>query len=304
MMSENKPEVRLSVHNHVHDAGTDDGSILQSISPDQHFKEQMRSSKFEESSIKSVENIENNNSLLPIEGELINERSASSPTQKATWLEESGRPGDDSKVQPTRSITAKETSKQKDCEHTHFGVSETTTAHLDHVPFMVGSEEVDDPKEADDPKEGGKRVVDSLLTDVLDSRGQSTSAVASFLTSDIDNSNSFLRPVETHFVVVAIDFGTAMSGYAFSFVRDPSSIHMMRKWEGGDPGVINQKTPTTLLLSPEGDFHSFGFTARDFYHDLDNKEAKRWLYFEKFKMALHYNAVSLKSITFTGWGWS
>lgn len=299
MMSENKPEVRLSVHNHVHDAGTDDGSILQSISPDQHFKEQMRSSKFEESPIKSVENIENNNSLLPIEGELINERSASSPTQKVTWLEESGRPGDDSKVQPTRSITAKETSKQKDCEHTHFGVSETTTAHLDHVPFMVGSEEVDDPKEADDPKEGGKRVVDSLLTDVLDSRGQSTSAVASFLTSDIDNSNSFLRPVETHFVVVAIDFGTAMSGYAFSFVRDPSSIHMMRKWEGGDPGVINQKTPTTLLLSPEGDFHSFGFTARDFYHDLDNKEAKRWLYFEKFKMALHYNAKLNKETTIT-----
>lgn len=95
----------------------------------------------------------------------------------------------------------------------------------------------------------------------------------------------------THFVVAAIDFGTTMSGYAFSFVRDPSSIHMMRKWEGGDPGIVNQKTPTTLLLNPEGDFHSFGFTARDYYHDLDSKEAKRWFYFEKFKMSLHYNAV-------------
>ena len=99
-------------------------------------------------------------------------------------------------------------------------------------------------------------------------------------------------PAEGHFVVVAIDFGTTMSGYAFSFVRDPGSIHMMRKWEGGDPGVINQKTPTTLLLTPDGTFHSFGFTARDFYHDLDHKEAKRWLYFEKFKMSLHYNSVS------------
>ena len=66
---------------------------------------------------------------------------------------------------------------------------------------------------------------------------------------------------DTHFVVAAIDFGTTYSGYAFSFTRDPDSIHMMRKWEGGDPGVINQKTPTTLLLKPNGEFHSFGFGA-------------------------------------------
>jgi hypothetical protein len=63
----------------------------------------------------------------------------------------------------------------------------------------------------------------------------------------------------------------------------------MRKWEDGDPGAIDQKTPTTLLLTPEGEFHSFGFTARNFYHDLSPGEARRWLYFEKFKMALHYN---------------
>ncbi|XP_064630076.1 heat shock 70 kDa protein 12A-like isoform X2 [Lineus longissimus] len=92
-----------------------------------------------------------------------------------------------------------------------------------------------------------------------------------------------------HFVVVAIDFGTTYSGYAFSFTRDPSSVHMMRKWEGGDPGVINQKTPTTLLLSPDERFHSFGFSARDHFHDLDPQEAKKWLYFEKFKMLLHHN---------------
>lgn len=95
-----------------------------------------------------------------------------------------------------------------------------------------------------------------------------------------------------HFVVVAIDFGTTFSGYAFSFTRDPGSIHMMRKWEGGDAGLINQKTPTSLLLTPDGQFHSFGFRARDFYHDLDPKKADKWLYFEKFKMVLHYDAVS------------
>ena len=35
-----------------------------------------------------------------------------------------------------------------------------------------------------------------------------------------------------HFVIVAIDFGTTYSGYAFSFTRDPDNIHVMRKWEG------------------------------------------------------------------------
>ncbi|XP_034495745.1 heat shock 70 kDa protein 12B isoform X2 [Ailuropoda melanoleuca] len=94
-------------------------------------------------------------------------------------------------------------------------------------------------------------------------------------------------------VVVAIDFGTTSSGYAFSFASDPEAIHMMRKWEGGDPGVAHQKTPTCLLLTPEGAFHSFGYTARDYYHDLDPEEARDWLYFEKFKMKIHSATVRL-----------
>ena len=57
-------------------------------------------------------------------------------------------------------------------------------------------------------------------------------------------------------------------------------------------GINNQKTPTVLLLTPEQEFHSFGFTARDFYHDLQSREARRWLYFDRFKMILHHNKVS------------
>jgi hypothetical protein len=33
-------------------------------------------------------------------------------------------------------------------------------------------------------------------------------------------------------VVVAIDFGTTYSGYAYSFTHDPENIQIMRKWEG------------------------------------------------------------------------
>ncbi|XP_018580497.1 heat shock 70 kDa protein 12A isoform X2 [Scleropages formosus] len=91
-------------------------------------------------------------------------------------------------------------------------------------------------------------------------------------------------------VVVAIDFGTTSSGYAYSFTKEPECIHIMRRWEGGDPGVSNQKTPTTILLTPDRKFHSFGYAARDFYHDLDPSESKHWLYLEKFKMKLHTTA--------------
>lgn len=64
-----------------------------------------------------------------------------------------------------------------------------------------------------------------------------------------------------------------------------------RRWEGGDPGVANQKSPTCLLLTPDLRFHSFGFAARDFYHDLDPEEARHWLYFDKFKMKIHSTSV-------------
>uniref|UniRef100_A0A8C6WV24 Heat shock protein 12B n=1 Tax=Neogobius melanostomus TaxID=47308 RepID=A0A8C6WV24_9GOBI len=86
-----------------------------------------------------------------------------------------------------------------------------------------------------------------------------------------------------------VELRPKMTGYAFSFT-DSEAIHMM-KYEpalgGGDPGVANQKSPTCLLLTPDLRFHSFGFSARDFYHDLDPDEARHWLYLDKFKMKIH-----------------
>lgn len=61
--------------------------------------------------------------------------------------------------------------------------------------------------------------------------------------------------------------------------------------------MANQKSPTCLLLTPELRFHSFGFAARDFYHDLDPEEARHWLYFDKFKMKIHSTSVRHKKIS-------
>ena len=77
-----------------------------------------------------------------------------------------------------------------------------------------------------------------------------------------------------------------------------------RRWEGGDPGVSNQKTPTTILLTPDRKFHSFGYAARDTYHDLDPIESKQWLYLEKFKMKLHTTAVRTHTIFYTPIGYT
>mgnify|MGYP002052364147 FL=1 len=76
----------------------------------------------------------------------------------------------------------------------------------------------------------------------------------------------------------------------FSLAKRNASTCFIIVWvfSGGDPGLSNQKTPTILLLNPSQQFHSFGFSARDFYHDLDHNEARRWYYFDKFKMILHH----------------
>lgn len=140
------------------------------------------------------------------------------------------------------------------------------------------SEQIHSPTSLDKFSTSSNSPVHVALQSISNGNGRTTSGSSS--------------PADKHFVVAAIDFGTTYSGYAFSFTRDPDSIHMMRKWEGGDPGVSNQKTPTTLLLKSNGDFHSFGFGARDFYHDLEEAEAKKWYYFEKFKMSLHSNQAS------------
>lgn len=93
-------------------------------------------------------------------------------------------------------------------------------------------------------------------------------------------------------VVVAIDFGTTYSGYAYAFRSAPDDIHLMRHPESGQTvGTVSYKIPTVLLLNERGEFHSFGYEARETYHNLDAEEHQKWLYFEKFKMELHSRKV-------------
>ena len=100
-------------------------------------------------------------------------------------------------------------------------------------------------------------------------------------------------PKSSYLVVVAIDFGTTYSGFAFSFIKDQGkdSIFMNRDWVN-EQGGQTSKTPTCLLLKPDLSFDSFGYEAIEKYASLEGEgEEKEYLFFKNFKMTLHNDEV-------------
>ncbi|CAG2197919.1 unnamed protein product [Mytilus edulis] len=95
---------------------------------------------------------------------------------------------------------------------------------------------------------------------------------------------------ENVLVVVAIDFGTTYSGWAYSFRKEYKENHTNIKTKGGwknFDGQATEKTPTVALFTPEDKFHSFGYEAENKYAELvDEEQSTGWKYFKRFKMAL------------------
>ncbi|XP_076085748.1 heat shock 70 kDa protein 12B-like isoform X1 [Mytilus galloprovincialis] len=95
---------------------------------------------------------------------------------------------------------------------------------------------------------------------------------------------------ENVLVVVAIDFGTTYSGWAYSFRKEYKDNHTNIKTKGGwknFDGQATEKTPTVALFTPEDKFHSFGYEAENKYAELvDEEQSTGWKYFKRFKMAL------------------
>jgi molecular chaperone DnaK (HSP70) len=84
-------------------------------------------------------------------------------------------------------------------------------------------------------------------------------------------------------VVVAIDFGTVHSGFAYSFQGYEDNI------KSGEHGGILQedRVPTILLLKPDKTFHSFGHKAQTDFHELPQCDRTKFYYFENFKMKIY-----------------
>lgn len=98
-------------------------------------------------------------------------------------------------------------------------------------------------------------------------------------------------------LVVAIDFGTTHSGYAYSFKhdykKDPLKISANKHWVDGSRGTASLKAPTCVLLSPRREFIAFGYEAEDLYSELflDENHYDHY-FFKRFKMVLHESRVS------------
>jgi len=103
---------------------------------------------------------------------------------------------------------------------------------------------------------------------------------------------------KTHMVVVAIDFGTTYSGYAFSFRSDYEISPMKVSTQNFQVGSTQMpKMPTSVLFRPDQEFHSFGTEAEEKYARLceeNSGEARRWYFFQRFKLDLHMKEVSLQ----------
>ncbi|XP_053376188.1 heat shock 70 kDa protein 12A-like [Mercenaria mercenaria] len=101
-------------------------------------------------------------------------------------------------------------------------------------------------------------------------------------------------------VVVAIDFGTTYSGWAFSFrhdyERDPTKVSA-KNWEGGT--LVSQKGPTCILIKPDGKTaDSFGYDAESKYAEkAEENEQDQWFFFKRFKMLLFKDQGMTRSAT-------
>ncbi|KAG2464886.1 HS12A protein, partial [Polypterus senegalus] len=99
--------------------------------------------------------------------------------------------------------------------------------------------------------------------------------------------------MEGTFFVVAIDFGTAYSGYCFIVKEDTSNIrnpHWVTEY-----GLKFYKIPTCALFNEHEELVKFGFDAVMAYKKMSPTDASLFYFFENFKMEL-YNKSCLKNL--------
>lgn len=113
-----------------------------------------------------------------------------------------------------------------------------------------------------------------------------------------------IKSKSTRYAVAAIDFGTAYSGYAYSWKNEWGRIHINKQWSSGY--CLSPKAPTTMLLNPNKTFCAFGYEAECLYSELDalncNKKKKnkgkrdKYYFFQRFKDILYEQVSSVYNI--------
>ncbi|XP_060588439.1 heat shock 70 kDa protein 12A-like [Ruditapes philippinarum] len=89
-------------------------------------------------------------------------------------------------------------------------------------------------------------------------------------------------------VVVAIDFGTTYSGWAFSYKTDYDRDPLKITPKTTPHSTLSLKVPTCILINSDGKTpHSFGYDAEDNYAEIcEQRKQHQWFFFRRFKMTL------------------
>ena len=105
-----------------------------------------------------------------------------------------------------------------------------------------------------------------------------------------------------YLLVLAIDFKTTSSGYAYSpkveYKYDPLNI-TVPSWDAPSSIQISYRAPTTLLLDKDQNFVAFEYEAENTYAELTEDEENRdYFYMRQYKMLL-YNTLRKQVFIFT-----
>lgn len=95
-------------------------------------------------------------------------------------------------------------------------------------------------------------------------------------------------PAKNTRFVVAIDFGTSRSGYAFAASHDPERTAYSINWPDHPSTLKTEKTPTTLLASADGKIVNYGYPAvKQLSKKRGKDDSSGNILIGMFKMSLH-----------------
>lgn len=97
--------------------------------------------------------------------------------------------------------------------------------------------------------------------------------------------------------IIAVDFGTAYSGYAFSITARGKPVDPQLNHWGREVGKETPKAPTCILFNEHEEFLKFGYDAQMTYVAMCGDEARKHFFFNCFKMSL-YDTVSTNYINY------
>lgn len=87
--------------------------------------------------------------------------------------------------------------------------------------------------------------------------------------------------------IIAIDLGTAYSGYAYNITpKDKDLSPQVKRW-GTEQGLDTPKAPNCILFDERQRFMHFGYEAKDAYIKMLSSDAEKCYLFDTFKMSLY-----------------